>query len=285
MPSISSYPVDHKAVYKNSYMNTSGGPGRPLLILLVLLTISILLDRYLIAGLFPWISMLGALSPMIVFLDIPLRLPVIDCIPVAILFSLFFSILLVSNPGRYGKMENGDIGRRLSGLFGGVLILLVWMAAGGIIYFFAWSYLPREIRNGIDSFGIQMDIYNPYPGHETIHLRGSMLLLICFIIGSRSLVARAGIAIRVVPVKQPAKRRIVPAEEEAAPAWQSAAGREAAARQLTAAQEAAIYREAAVQQAVAAHQVAPMPLAKPVRPRAVATKVPVVAPLRVESFE
>ena len=267
-------------------MNTSGGPGRPLLILLVLLTISILLDRYLIVGLFPWISMLGGLSPMIVFLDIPLRLPVIDCIPVAILFSLFYTILVASNPGRYGTMANGEIGRRLGSLFGGALILLVWMAAGGLIYYFAWGYLPREVRNGIDSFGLQMDIYNPYPGHETLHLRGSMLLLICFIIGSRPLVARAGIAMRVVPVKKGASKgkAVRVAEEAEAGEWSSVAAREAVARQLTAAQQAALYREAAAQQAVAAHQVAPMPLAEPARPRAVATKVPVVAPLRVGSF-
>ena len=268
MPSISSYPVDHHAVYKHSYMNTSGGPARPLLILLVLLTISILLDRYLIAGLFPWISLLGGLSPMIVFLDIPLRLPVIDCIPVAVLFSLFYCILVTSNPGRYGAMSAGEIRRRLSSLLGGVLILLFCMAAGGLIFFFAADYLPREVRNGIDSFGVQMDIYNPYPGHETIHLRGSMLLLICCIIGFRALVIRAGKAMRAAPVPRTvagrqmepaAKRKIIEETEE----WQTGA----------------------VQQAMAAHQVAPMPISEPPRPRAVATRVPVVAPLRVESFE
>ena len=73
-------------------MNADYGRRRPMLIVLVLLVISILLDRYLIAGLCPWVSSLGGISLMVVFLDIPLALPFIDPLPVAVLFSLFYSM-------------------------------------------------------------------------------------------------------------------------------------------------------------------------------------------------
>jgi len=108
---------------------------------------------------------------MIVFLDIPLPLPAIDLLPVGILFSIFYSI--VAGRGR------------VNAVFAGALAFLGCMAAGGGLFYLLRDYLPREVRNGIDSFGIQSDIYLPYPMEGTVHLRGSMLLLVSCYIGMR----------------------------------------------------------------------------------------------------
>lgn len=157
-------------------MNADYGRRRPMTIVLVLFVISILLDRYLIAWLCPWVSSLGGTSLMLVFLDIPLALPMIDPLPVAVLFSLFYSM--------------APAGDRLSRFWGGVIVLACWMLAGGLIYHFTQEFLPRQVRNGIESFGIHADINTPFQEYGTLHLRGGFILLLCFIIGGRILVKR-----------------------------------------------------------------------------------------------
>lgn len=123
---------------------------------------------------------------MIVFLDIPLALPLIDPLPVAVLFSLFYSM----TPSGVPPQEGGVRGDRLSRLWGGVIVLACWMLAGGLVYHFAEGFLPRQVRNGIDSFGIHADIHTPFPEYSTLQLRGGFILLLCFIIGGRTLVKR-----------------------------------------------------------------------------------------------
>jgi hypothetical protein len=54
---------------------------------------------------------------------------------------------------------------------------------GGLIYYLAQDHLPEQVKTGINSLGFIADIHLPYPGHETIYLRGSLVLLVCFIIG------------------------------------------------------------------------------------------------------
>ena len=65
------------------------------------------------------------------------------------------------------------------------------MLAGGGIYYLLEEYLSRQVRNGIDSFGIRADIVLPYPFEDTVHLQGSMIMLIFCIIGWRLLVKKA----------------------------------------------------------------------------------------------
>jgi hypothetical protein len=64
-----------------------------------------------------------------------------------------------------------------------VLIIPLCVVTGGVIYSFVHDHLPRSIRNGIESIGINADIHTIYPGHEIIHLRGSMVMLGCFFVG------------------------------------------------------------------------------------------------------
>jgi len=174
---------------------------------------------------------------MVVFLDIPLALPLIDPLPVAVLFSLFYSI--------------APAGDRLSRFWGGVIVLACWMLAGALIYHFAEDFLPRQVRNGIDSFGIHADIHTPFPEYSTLHLRGGFILLLCFIIGGRTLVKR----INRVAIAHPAPGVISPELEK---------GKTAAPSEIP----------------VCTTIAAPPPVA--VRSKATVKSVAIVAPRRVE---
>jgi hypothetical protein len=151
---------------------------------------AILLDRYLIAGLFPWAAGLAGVNPMLVFFDIPVPLPVVIDLPVIGLFFFFYWILLLSYPSRYGAATWPELRKRLWSLFTGGLAILLCLAAGGAIFYLCSGLMSREVRNGIDSFGIQADLYTPIPDHEIIHLRGGMILLVCFFIGMRIFMKR-----------------------------------------------------------------------------------------------
>jgi hypothetical protein len=158
-------------------MNTYTGRRRLLLQAALPLALSILLEQWVLVPLFPGISGLGGIRPMLVFLDIPLPLPAIDLIPVGLIFSFFYSIVLAPGLSQTGNPLAPMLRRRVNAVFAGALAFLGCLAAGGGLFYVLRDYLPREVRNGIDSFGIQADIYLPYPMEGTVHLRGSMLLL------------------------------------------------------------------------------------------------------------
>jgi len=69
-------------------------------------------------------------------------------------------------------------------------LLICILAAGGLFYELS-DYLPKQVRNGIDSFGIRADLVLPYPSDEKVHLQGSMIMLVFCIIGWRLLVKKA----------------------------------------------------------------------------------------------
>ena len=148
------------------------------LLVVILLLISILLEQA-ITGLCPWLSQLGGVRPMIVFLDIPLETPVtIDWLPVGVLFILFYSIVCLPR------------GRAWT-ILGRWWLLLIFLLIGGGIYYGLSGFLPKTIRNGIDSFGMRADLILPYPSGETVHLHGSMIMLVFFILGWRLLINKA----------------------------------------------------------------------------------------------
>ncbi len=195
-------------------MNADFGRPRPLFLVLVLLVISVMVDRLLIAGLCPWVSSLGGISLMAVFLDIPVALPMIDPLPVAVLFSVMYSMMPVMAVNRGG----GDQGEGLSRVWGGIIVLSCWMAAGALLFHFSEGFLTRQVRNGIDSFGIQADIHTPFTEYSILHLRGGFILLLCFIIGGRTLVKR----VNRVSIAHPAPGVITAdAESKESPVWES----------------------------------------------------------------
>jgi hypothetical protein len=122
---------------------------------------------------------------MVVFLDIPLGGPVIDLVPVGILFTFFYSIVTAPGLSRSGTPIGPPLRKKLrTALMGGTILLICILAGGGLFYLFQ-DALPRSVRNGIDSFGVRADVYLPYPAEGRIHLRGSMFLLLCCYAGIR----------------------------------------------------------------------------------------------------
>jgi len=144
----------------------------------VLFVLCIIPGQFYLAKQFPDISGLVQIKPSLVFLDIPTPLPFnIDLILAPALFMLVYPLVLLFFPGR------GAIGHRLRAAFTGFVALLFCMLAGGLIYYLVQDQLPANVKNGINSMGINADIHIPFAGFETINLRGSLILFICFNIG------------------------------------------------------------------------------------------------------
>lgn len=153
-------------------------------IVAVLLLLCIFPGQYWVTSRFPEISGLIRIDPSVVILDIPNPLPVpIDLILVPALFFLIYPVIILLYPSRTGTPSWREALLRARSVFAGLLVLLLCTLSGGLLYYLAQDYLPRNVRNGINSFGINADIYLPYPGYETIRLRGSMVLGVCVVIG------------------------------------------------------------------------------------------------------
>ena len=160
------------------------------LLAVILLLISILLEQA-IAYMCPWLSQLGGVRPMIVFLDIPLEAPMtIDWLPVGFLFIIFYSIVGLPRGKGAGAPGHGTFSRGWA-ILGRWWLLLIFLLTGGGIYYGLSGFLPKTIRNGIDSFGMRADLILPYPSGETVHLQGSMIMLVFFILGWRLLINKA----------------------------------------------------------------------------------------------
>jgi hypothetical protein len=173
-------------------MYTPSARRGTLFLVVILLLISILLEQA-IAGLCPWLSQVGGVRPMIVFLDIPLEAPVtIDWLPVGFIFMIFYAI--VSDKGGFSRGW---------AILGRWWLLLIFLLIGGGIYAGVSGFLPKEIRNGIDSFGMRADLTLPYPSGETVHLQGSMIMLVFFILGWRLLINKAIPSAVAKPVEEP----------------------------------------------------------------------------------
>jgi hypothetical protein len=167
----------------------------------MLLLVSVLLEQYAIAPFLPWIGELGSFRPMLVFLDIPLELPRIDWLPVSLLFAVGHSIAIAPELVRIG--QRGALRKKVWQALTGWWFLLLLLVAGGGIYFLAQDYLPKQIGNGIDSFGLRADITLPWPNGNLIHLHGSMLLLVFFLIGTFLLSRRTAIPAAAVAIATP----------------------------------------------------------------------------------
>jgi hypothetical protein len=129
---------------------------------------------------------------MFVFLDIPVRAPVrIDWIPVGLIFIFFYSLVYLPRRAHRDAAMKREMQKKLWGLLGRWLFLLVCILAAGGLFYELSDYLPKQVRNGIDSFGIRADLVLPYPSEERVHLQGSMIMLVFCIIGWRLLVKKA----------------------------------------------------------------------------------------------
>jgi hypothetical protein len=160
-------------------MFTPSGRKGTFLLVAILLLISILLEQW-IARIFPWLSELGGIRPMIVFLDIPLQFPfVIDWLPVGVIFIVFYAFAVRPRQSHVWP------------LLGRWWLLLGFMLTGGLVFYVLKEYMSRQVSNGIDSFGFRADVILPYPSGQIVHLQGSMIVLIFVMIGWRLLVNKA----------------------------------------------------------------------------------------------
>ena len=152
-------------------------PAVAMVIVVFLLSV---LGQFYIARQFPAVSGLAQLKPDLVFLDIPLHLPVaIDLILAPALFLLVYPVVVML----WGWPSFGQVMQRVRAAFTGLFVILFCMLSGAFIYFMVQDHLSTQVRNGINSLGIIADIQIAYPGQETIYLRGSLVLLVCFLIG------------------------------------------------------------------------------------------------------
>jgi hypothetical protein len=152
-----------------------------LLIAAFLLLLCILFEQFFIAPFFPMVDAAGSIRPMIVFLDIPLALPAIDWLPVSVLFCIFYAVVI--GPSLSHTDQKGLLGRRVWKALTGWYLLLACIAAGGGLYYLVEDLLPKQVANGIDSFGVRADLTLPYPSGEFIHLHGSVLQLLFAFLG------------------------------------------------------------------------------------------------------
>jgi hypothetical protein len=199
-----------------------------LLIAAFLLLLSVVFEQFFIAPFFPMVDAAGSLRLMIVFLDIPLSLPGISWLPVTILFCIFYAVVV--GPRLSRAEPKGLLGKRVWKALTGWYLLLGCIAAGGGLYYLVEGYLPKQIANGIDSFGISTDLTLPYPSGELIHLHGSMIELLFGLLGlywmarrtalpqSSTAVAEAQAIINTPPERKPTTTFIKRKRREPAPA-------------------------------------------------------------------
>lgn len=142
-------------------------------------------------NLLPGISGLARIDPSLTILDIPVRMPVsIDLILVPGLFIIMYVVVILLYPFRSGMFSGREVMFRMGAVFSGVFTLLLCIGFGALISYLARGYLPKSIKNGMDSLAINADIHLPNAGYEVIPLRGNIILLVCFIIGAAIFIQR-----------------------------------------------------------------------------------------------
>lgn len=138
-----------------------------------------------IARLLPGIAGVATIDPSLTILDIPVRMPVtIDLVLVAGLFLLGYAVVILLYPSRPGMHSWREALQRIGAVFAGVSALLFCTAIGALISYLVKDHLPKSIRTGIYSLAINADTHVRYVGSGAFHLRGDVIILVCFIIGS-----------------------------------------------------------------------------------------------------
>ena len=149
----------------------------------------------------PGVSGLARLDPALIIMDIPVRLPIsIDLILVPVPFLLAYSLVILVHPRRR------ELPHRLGAIFFALIIIGCCVAFGGLIAYLLQDHLPKQVRNGIESLGINADIYLPYTAFKSIHLHGNVIALIFLTIGVAIAIGRINEAPMIMK-KTPATRK------------------------------------------------------------------------------
>ena len=146
--------------------------------------VCLLPGQLLIANLLPGVAGLAKIKTSLIIQDISAPMPAaIDLIVVPGLFIILYVIVLLIYSSRRGMSLWSEIAQRLWAVFLGSLILLFCVAAGGLISYLVQDHLPKKIRTGVDSFGINAEINLPFSGYRSVHLHGNVIPLVCLVIG------------------------------------------------------------------------------------------------------
>lgn len=153
-------------------------------IVIVLFILCIVPGQFWAAKQFPAFSGLMQMNPSVVFLDIPVQLPVsIDLILAPALFFLVYPLVVLSYPSPAGLFSVRYAWQKVRGAFMGFFAVLIFVLLGGLIYSLVQPHLSTQVQTGINSFGFNADIHLAYPKHAVIYLRGSLILFVCFVTG------------------------------------------------------------------------------------------------------
>jgi uncharacterized membrane protein YjgN (DUF898 family) len=152
---------------------------------LVILCIAILLDQSWIAKWAPWFSNLIGFNFIPVILGIPVNMELtLGLLPILGLFAIMYGLFLKSTR----KNSNSSIStREVKKIFWNVLLGLLaipfCVLLFGTVYFLVRDHLSRNLCNGIESIGLNADIYLFGRSDDAIHLKGGILLLGGFLTG------------------------------------------------------------------------------------------------------
>jgi len=160
-------------------------PKRSFRAVLVLLLLSILVDQCCIAKLAPWSSNLIGINFIPVVLGIPVNLELtLGLFPILVVFAGLYSLWLAAER-RKAEVSFSHYRVRIKfwKVLVGILAIPCSMLLGGILYNLVHDYLPKDLRNGIESIGLNADVYVLGRGGEAMHLNGSLVLLGCLFAG------------------------------------------------------------------------------------------------------
>ncbi|HTQ29310.1 MAG TPA: hypothetical protein VMI35_14325 [Puia sp.] len=182
-------------------------PGRgPFVKAAGIILLALLADQICAAELGTWESDLVSIHPMVVFLDIPVPLPLsIALVPVFLFFILLFQLLPGRNDRQGSEPARGNTRQKMWQIGRVISVLPLSLLAGGLLYMLIHDLLPKRVQNGIESFGINVDLRLPWPGIETIHLKGSMIILASCWIGWRYCRRKIRSILAVQPMSPAAK--------------------------------------------------------------------------------
>jgi hypothetical protein len=143
-----------------------------------ILLLAVITDQIFSSAFFPWESELAGVKPVIVFLDIPVPLPwTMGLVGVMGFFWVYYLLFFTRPQKKHGVNTGWSASAHFSKIFFTILSLPIWIVASGLLYAFIQEWLPRPLRNGIESFGINTDLFFPFSDGHAIHLRGSMVML------------------------------------------------------------------------------------------------------------
>jgi hypothetical protein len=195
--------MDDAHFYKLFFMAIQAGGKRPfpaVVIVSLLFLACIFPGQRWVAHGFPRISGLATLTPGLVVLDIPIRLPImIDLILVPGLFILSYLAVILIESIRRGVPVGQELTHRFGAIFAGSFILLLCLATGGLIAYGAQNYLPSRVAKGVESLGINADLYL---GQGPIHFHGNFIFLAALAIGLACFLNRIKKAPEIKPTVQ-----------------------------------------------------------------------------------